>query len=244
MQNLKDKTIIITGASGGIGAACTGLCLDAGARVVAVARSLDSLEELQEQYEQAGDRLLLSPCDMSQEQEVELLFETVLKRTGAFHGLVQSAASFENAPLEAMSMTLWQQVLAVNLTGVFLGLRAGLRRMDHHGSIVNLGSLSGVAGVQKFKGFGAYNTSKYGVWALTEIAALEGKEKGIRVNCVAPGAVDTSMLKKAAPELAPAMSPEEVAKVVCFLLSDDSRAINGEQLVLFGHPEGPMKRGA
>ncbi len=242
MADLTDKTIIITGASRGIGAACVASCLEAGARVVAVARHMERLQDLQ-QLDRGDGRLLLSSCDMSQEQEVEALFQTVLHTAGGLHGLVQSAAVFESAPLEDMSLDMWQEVLAVNLTGVFLGLRTALRHMDQHGSIVNLGSLSGVPGVKKFAGFAAYNTSKYGVWALTECAALEAKAKGIRVNGVAPGAVDTAMLQKAAPGLAPAMSPEEVARVVRFLLSDESRAVNGEQIVLFGHPEGPWKRG-
>jgi NAD(P)-dependent dehydrogenase (short-subunit alcohol dehydrogenase family) len=108
--------------------------------------------------------------------------------------------------------------------------------MSPGSAVVNFSSLSGVAGVQKFEGFTAYGLSKFGVVGLTEMMALEGQELGIRTNCLSPGAVRTEMLKQAAPGLAAALEPAEVAQVVCFLLSPESSALNGCNLILSGNP--------
>lgn len=240
LSSLKDKLIVITGASRGIGAACVKLCLETGGRVMAVSRSEKNLKMLKQQHHHHPN-LIIRACDVSLEQQVKQLFADIKAEYGAYHGLVQSAAVFQYAKIKDMNLTTWHEVINTNLTGSFLCLQAALGSMAAYGSIVNLSSLSGVPGVEKFHGFSAYNISKYGVLGLTEIGAVEGVENKIRVNCLSPGAVDTEMLKQAAPDLAPAMTGEEVARVVVFLLSDASRAINGENIILNGHPAGPIK---
>lgn len=241
MHQLKDQTIIITGASKGIGAACVMRCLASGAKVVAAARHQQDLEQVQLATKEYASSVTIHAIDVSQEEQVNELFRSTLNQYGTINGLVQCAAIFGHGSIEMLDSSKWQQILNINLTGSFYGLKAAFKWMAENGSIVNLGSLSGVPGVEKFPGFAAYNVSKYGVLGLTEIAAVEGKEKNLRVNCVSPGAVDTMMLKQAAPQLPPAMEAQEVADIIAFLLSDKSRAINGENIVLTGHPAGPTK---
>jgi NAD(P)-dependent dehydrogenase (short-subunit alcohol dehydrogenase family) len=174
------------------------------------------------------------------ENDVVRAFARVREAWQGLDGLVNCAAVFEKATVRQMSLATWQNMLQVNLTGTFLCCREAFRIMTAGGAIVNVASLSGVPGVEKFPGFAAYNVSKYGVVGLTEILAVEGASLGLRVNCVSPGAVDTAMLKQAAPQLPPAMHPREVAPVGVFLLSEASGVVNGANLVLQGAPQvGP-----
>jgi NAD(P)-dependent dehydrogenase (short-subunit alcohol dehydrogenase family) len=103
------------------------------------------------------------------------------------------------------------------------------------GTIVNLGSLSGVRGPEKFPGLAAYNVSKAGVIALSDILAVEGRPYGIRVNAVSPGAVDTAMLRQAGHGLRALATPEDVARAIAFLASDDSRPVTGANLEILSN---------
>ena len=105
--------------------------------------------------------------------------------------------------------------------------------VQRQGVIVNLSSLSGVKGVEKFPGLSAYNVSKAGVAALTEILAVEGKPYNIRVCAVSPGAVDTDMLRQAAPHLKAGMTPRDMAEILLFLADDSRRMFNGSNIELF-----------
>jgi NAD(P)-dependent dehydrogenase (short-subunit alcohol dehydrogenase family) len=98
------------------------------------------------------------------------------------------------------------------------------------GAIVNIASLSGVAGVEKFPGLASYNVSKAGVIALTEAVALEGREHGVRCVCISPGAVDTQLLRRAAPHLRAGMTPDDVAAIVEFLVSDAGAPLSGTNI--------------
>ena len=143
----------------------------------------------------------------------------------------------EQRAIRDLALADFEEVMRINLTGTLLCSREALGCMRPGGAIVNISSLSGVPGVQKFEGFTAYGLSKFGVAGLTEMTALEGAPLGIRTNSVSPGAVNTQMLQQAAPGLEPALEPEDVAEVVCFLLSDQSRACNGSNLTVTGNPQ-------
>jgi 3-oxoacyl-[acyl-carrier protein] reductase len=133
-----------------------------------------------------------------------------------------------------LKLDIWQQTLNVNVTGSMLCSRAlfnHAQKAKKGGAIVNISSLGGIRSTQKFKGLLPYVTSKFAVVGLTEALAVEGKELGIRVNCVAPGAVDTDMLKKAAPFLKTSTYPEDVAKTILFLCdAEQSGKISGSTL--------------
>ncbi len=233
---LQEKIVIITGAGRGIGEACARLCLSEGARVALISRTTQEVEAAARRLDPAGENTLALTGDVGDEQAVADLFNRVAERWSGLDGLVNCAAIFRQDEFSRMPLEHWNEVLRVNLTGTFLTCREAFRRLTTGGAIVNISSLSGVPGVEKFPGFAAYNVSKYGVLGLTEILAVEGQPRGIRVNCVSPGAVDTAMLKQAAPDLPPVMRPEEVAETVVFLLSGRAGAINGANIILSGSP--------
>jgi NAD(P)-dependent dehydrogenase (short-subunit alcohol dehydrogenase family) len=140
-------------------------------------------------------------------------------------------------PFAEMDVSTWDHVLGVNLRGTYLCCHEAFRIMvrQRYGVIVNLSSLSGVKGVEKFPGLSAYNVSKAGVASLTEILAVEGKPYNIRVCAVSPGAVDTEMLKQAAPHLKAAMTPEDLAEILLFMVDDSGRMLSGTNLEIFSN---------
>jgi NAD(P)-dependent dehydrogenase (short-subunit alcohol dehydrogenase family) len=109
--------------------------------------------------------------------------------------------------------------------------------MMHQGGgvIINISSLSGFPNVEKFPGLSAYNVSKYAVAGLSEILAVEGRPYNIRALAVSPGAVDTAMLRQAAPDLKPGMTPDDLARILLFLASDEARHLNGVNLPIFSN---------
>ncbi|HEV2473416.1 MAG TPA: SDR family NAD(P)-dependent oxidoreductase, partial [Chthonomonadales bacterium] len=136
-----------------------------------------------------------------------------------------------------MDIATWDAVIDTNLRGTFLCCREAFRVMSEQrsGVIINLSSLSGVKGVEKFPGLSAYNVSKAGVASLTEILAVEGKPYNIRVCAVSPGAVDTEMLRQAAPHLKAGMTPGDMADILLFLADDSGRALSGINLEIFSN---------
>jgi Dehydrogenases with different specificities (related to short-chain alcohol dehydrogenases) len=132
-----------------------------------------------------------------------------------------------------MTTAEWREQLATNLDAIFYTCRLALQRMRSGGAIVNIASISGIPGPQKFPGFAAYCAAKAAVISFTECLAVEVKERGIRANCVSPGSVDTPMLRRASESLQPDMTPAEVAETVLFLLSDRSRPIHGQNIHVF-----------
>jgi NAD(P)-dependent dehydrogenase (short-subunit alcohol dehydrogenase family) len=136
-----------------------------------------------------------------------------------------------------MDVATWDSVIGVNLRGTFLCCRAAFQIMakQQQGIIINMSSLSGVKGVEKFPGLSAYNVSKAGVAGLTEILAVEGKPYNIRVSAVSPGAVDTTMLRQAAPHLKAGMTPDDMAEILLFLADDSGRMLNGSNIEIFSN---------
>jgi NAD(P)-dependent dehydrogenase (short-subunit alcohol dehydrogenase family) len=135
-----------------------------------------------------------------------------------------------------LSVDEWRAALRTNLDGMFLCCRAAFRVMQRGGGvIVNLASLSGVANVEKFPGLAAYNVAKAGVIALTEAVALEGREHAIVCVCLSPGAVDTEMLRRAAPHLRAGVTPDDVAAIVAFLLTSDAAPLSGTNIPIFSN---------
>ncbi|NBX81882.1 SDR family NAD(P)-dependent oxidoreductase, partial [bacterium] len=127
--------------------------------------------------------------------------------------------------------------IRINLTGTFLCAQEFFRcakEKPGKRSIVNISSLAGIRGTEKFPGLSSYVASKFGVVGLTEALAVEGKALGVRVNCIAPGAVDTEMLRKAAPQLKADAMPADIAKIVVFLSDpEQSGVVSGSTVELF-----------
>ena len=238
---LEKKIAIVTGASRGIGAATVHLFAQEGARVVLASRNEAELsqvaEELNRQWGQS--QALAVPTDVSDETQVKHLFEITKDNFGPLDILVNNAGVVEVRDFVAMDLETWEKVINTNLRGSFLCSREAFRQMSaagKGGAIVNMTSLGGVRGPEKFKGLSAYVVSKYGVLGLTDILAVEGKSYGIRVNSIAPGAVDTSMLKKAAPFLNTKTGPHDIAKTILFLADDrQSGHISGANIEIFSN---------
>jgi NAD(P)-dependent dehydrogenase (short-subunit alcohol dehydrogenase family) len=143
--------------------------------------------------------------------------------------LVNNAAILELAPIVDMKVEAWDEVIRVDLRGAFLCSRAAFRLMKPGGTIVNVSSLSGVSGTDKFPKMSAYVAAKSGLTGLTEVLAVEGRAIGIRVNAVSPASVATEMGRIAGIAQDP-LSPEEVARVICWLATSDSAPLTGANI--------------
>jgi 3-oxoacyl-[acyl-carrier protein] reductase len=233
---LAGRLAVVTGASRGIGAATAEALAAAGARVILAARDGEALERVADAIRAAGGPARTVPTDVAKPAEVDELFAAV-DRSGPLSALVCAAAVLTSAPFEDTTAGIWEQTLAVNLTGSFLCCRAGFAAMRAagEGRIVNIASLSGVYATEKFPGLAAYNVSKYGVIGLTEAIAVEGKPHGISAICLSPGAVDTQMLREANPELRAGLRPADVAELIVALLDSPLVAASGANIPLFSN---------
>jgi len=222
-MEFQDRIAVVTGASSGIGAACARKLLERGARVVLFARSLAARHE---------DRMLAVSGDVADEAAISRLFDETESRFGACDILINNAGMIDPKPMVATSADDWDRMFAVNVRGAFLCARRALPSMieRRRGAIVNVASISGVLGPEKFPGYVSYCASKAAVISMTEALSVEVKEHGVRVNCVSPGSVDTKMWAEASGGAPAGMTPDEVAETILFLASERSRPINGQNL--------------
>lgn len=200
------KVAVVTGGSGGIGGAIV-------TELRAKEWSVTSLSRRE-------------GCDVSDEKQVTDAFA----RLDGLDALINCAAVLIKRPFVQLTAEEWDVQLDAGLRGAFLCSREAFRLMrGRGGSIVMISSLSGVAGAEKFPGMAAYVAAKSGLAGLTEALAAEGREFGIRVNAISPGAVDTPMLRIAGVE-GPVLQAEEVARVAVWLASPDSAPLSGANL--------------
>ena len=226
----------MTGASRGIGAATAEAIAAAGAHVVLAARDQEALNAVARSVRDAGGQATVVASDISNPEEVERLFAAA-QMVGPPVALVCAAGVLTPAPFLETTPAIWQQTLAVNLTGSFLCCQAAFTAMRAAGGgrMVNIASLSGIYATEKFPGLAAYNVSKYGVIGLTEAIAVEGKQHGISAICVSPGAVDTQMLRQANPDLRPGLTLGDVAELILALLDSPLAPASGANIPLFSN---------
>jgi len=239
MKKLSGKTVLITGAGRGIGRATAILFAHLGADVILVARTASELTETATLCKAANDNIActVAPLDLTKPQEIDRLFRQVKESVSGVDFLINNAAAFVSAPTDKFPVDEFRRLLAVNLIAPYLLCQNAIPLMEKHGggAIVNVSSRSGCVGTTKFPGFGPYNISKYGLWGLTEILALELKQRNIRVNQVSLAGVDTAMFRQAAPPgLKPALTLDEVAREILFLASNESSPMTGENVILDG----------
>jgi NAD(P)-dependent dehydrogenase (short-subunit alcohol dehydrogenase family) len=225
-QDFAGRVAIVTGASSGIGRATAEMLLSRGALVAAFARTATS----------AGlDRMLAIDGDVSDPDDIERLFAETESRLGDCDILINSAGMIDPKILTEVTAADWDRMFAVNARGTYLASRRALPNMiaRRSGAIVNVASISGVPGPEKFPGWVSYCASKAAVIGMSEALAVEVKQFGVRVNSVSPGSVDTKMWAEASGGAPAAMTPAEVAEVICFLASDRARAVNGQDVHVY-----------
>jgi NAD(P)-dependent dehydrogenase (short-subunit alcohol dehydrogenase family) len=231
---LQNQVALITGGGRGIGAATAEVLARKGAHVIVASRTEEELKATVARICAHG--LSASPMvlDVADENVVELAFSQVAADWGRLDILVNNAAILMSGLFADLAMSDWDRLLAVNLRGAVLCAQQAFRLMrECGGGIVNVSSLGGVPGTEKFPGYAAYTVSKFALTGLTEALAAEGRDCGIRVNGVAPGAVDTAMLRQAAPHLHTHTGPADIAKVIAFLCDPtESGCMTGATLVI------------
>jgi NAD(P)-dependent dehydrogenase (short-subunit alcohol dehydrogenase family) len=231
-KEFDNRVAVVTGASSGIGRRTAELLAERGARVAIFARSKEKLDEIARHH---GDAMIAVTGDAADERAIETLFAATESKFGTCDILINNAGMIDPAALVDTTPDRWDRMFAVNVRSVYLASRRALPGMLKRktGLIVNVSSISGVLGPEKFPRFVSYNASKAAVIALTEALAVEVKADGIRVNCVSPGSVDTKMWAEASGGAPAAMTPEEVAETILFVASDRSRPMNGQNLNVY-----------
>lgn len=241
-MDFKDKTVIVTGAGSGIGAATARAFSQAGASVTLADLDEDELREVADQL--PSERTLVRRTDVSKEKEVQALVDATVERFGGLDAIVNNAGILVEGTVAETSTADWERILAVNLTGVFLGSKAALPHLQRRkGCIVNTASVSGLGAD---KGMAAYNAVKGGVVNLTRAMAIDHGRSGVRVNSVCPSFTKTGMTDEMLEDKALIESfldriplgrlgePEDVAKAVLFLCSDYAGFVTGVNLPVDG----------
>jgi NAD(P)-dependent dehydrogenase (short-subunit alcohol dehydrogenase family) len=239
-MRFQDRVAIVTGAASGIGLATAKRLGSEGARVALADLKPDQAEKAAAEIRSAGapDAVGIG-CDVGDEQQVTDCVSKAIEKFGRLDVVVNNAGMMISKPLEALTADDWRRILGVDLLGAFFFTREAFRRMERGGSVVNVSSIHAVETTPLVA---AYAAAKTAVVSLTRSAALEGKAKGIRVNAVLPGAIDTPMLWNnpnvksglEAINRADVGKPEDVAAVIAYLASDDARFVQGAAVVADG----------
>lgn len=231
-QNRFDnKVAFVTGGANGIGRACAQRFIDDGGRVM-IADVI--AEQAHATATELGPEASWVQCDVTNENSLADAAETTIKQFGRIDSVVASAGKGGFSPIVDHTLDMWNDIVGLCLTGVFLTIKHTAPLMRDGGSIVTISSLNGV---QQAEGMAAYCAAKSGVIALTRVAAMELGRRNIRVNAVLPGLVETQLTQgfwqlpgmveeflENAP-LGRYSQPEDIAAVVAFLLSDDARLV-------------------
>lgn len=248
-NTLAGKVAIITGAGAGIGRATALRMAAEGARVVVADRDAEGCDETVRMIRDDGGEAIAIATDVTSEEQIKAMVSGTVEQYGRLDIAFNNAGIEGNpAPTAEYDVQTWNQVIQVNLTGVFLCMKYQLPEMQKNGSgsIINCSSIAGKIG---FEASSAYVASKHGVIGLTKTAALEYAPEGIRVNAICPGVIDTAMVDRAIEkrtdvdmrEMLTAMAPvgrmgtsDEIAEAVLYLASDNARFTTGTALVVDG----------
>lgn len=227
-NNIKDKVVIITGASSGMGEAAAKHLASFGATVVLCARRADRIEKLANEIRDVGGKALAFAVDVTHREQVKKMVDATVRQFGRVDGILNNAGVMPLSPMDRMNVEEWNTMIDVNIKGVLNGIAAVLPYMKDQkfGQIINTSS---VAGHKVFNGSAVYSATKYAVRALTEGLRMEVKPYNIRTTIVCPGAVKTELLEHISEaDIQQAnkdyvgevgISPDSFARVVAFAIS-------------------------
>lgn len=247
-MQLENKVIIITGAGSGIGAASAALLAKHKALVIVSDLNLERAQKVTNDIKMEGGRAFAFQANVSNYEEVQSLIAYTVKNHGTLDVMVNNAGIGGENQRKTAEHTLedWDNVIAVNQTGVFYCMKVALKQMikQGHGNIINIASL---AGLKPSGNNLSYSASKFAVVGMTKSAALEYGRKNIRINAVCPGYTHSALLDKllgSRPEMSEILKklipmdrfgePTEIAEAVAWLASDNSKYMTGETLTLDG----------
>jgi NAD(P)-dependent dehydrogenase (short-subunit alcohol dehydrogenase family) len=232
-NGLEDKVVLINGATGGLGRVITPMFVDAGAKVVLVARHHDRLEDLAAVTGVPDTHCLLKDADLRDPVQAREMVAEVVSCFGGIDVVVNLVGSWAPGKVATTSDEVWQEQLASNLFTVFNVLREAVPHMNDGGAIINAGNSEPVEGRG---GQLAYAVAKGGVHTLTRSLALELKPRGIRVNAIMPRNIDTPGNRALQPNADPSDWPsaEDVARVVLYLSSPGAVVVSGALVPVYG----------
>jgi NAD(P)-dependent dehydrogenase (short-subunit alcohol dehydrogenase family) len=249
MSSLHGKVVLITGAASGIGRATAIAFAGKDATLVLLDRDADGLEAVRSELASGGGTATASVTDVTDAKQVDAAHDEAVRAHGRIDvGVNNAGVTFPTALTHVTAEEEFDRVIRVNLKGVWLGMRAQLRHMDaaRSGAIVNMSSIAGIVGAP---GGAPYAASKQGIIGLTRSAAIEYARRGIRINAVAPGMVETPMLAEferladdpSIPEavrnshaVGRCAQPQEIAAAVVWLASDGASFVTGSVLTVDG----------
>lgn len=251
---LNDKIALITGGGTGIGKAIAEELAKNGAKVALASRNENHVERAAAQLRASGLAVLALPMNVRRKQEIERAVEQIVSEWGALHILVNNAGISGLSMIDDADDSKWYDILDTNLNGMYLVTKAVVKHMPDHagGRIINISSVLGKFGVP---GYTAYCTTKHGMIGFTRALALEVVGRGITVNAICPGWVETEMANMGINETAAlqGITPEqfkaqavaavpikrfleadEVANLVCYVASEQARGITGQAINICG----------
>lgn len=244
--DMSGTTVLVVGATSGIGRAAALAFAQAGASVVVSGLGEQEGRAVESEILSLGREGLFIEVDVRVESEVRGLMRSAVERFGRIHAAVNNAGTAGRyGPVQDMTVDDFERIIGVNLRGIWLGLKYQIPHMLEHGggAIVNTSSTVGVAAIPNI---GLYTASKHAVIGLTKASALEVARSGIRINAVAPGPVETGLLHRmvdghvdtgqiaASVPMGRISSPEEIAQAIVWLCSDAASYVTGHVLVADG----------
>lgn len=248
-MRFKNKCVVVTGASSGMGRSIALQFAKEGANVIAVARRKERLEELAKEAESFEGKILVYVGDISSQEVNDGMIDFAIKECGSLDILVNNAGIMDEfKPLSEVSNEHWEKIMRVNLYGPMYAMRKAVQVMamqENGGNIVNVASIGGICGC---RAGAAYTTSKHALVGLTKNTAYMYIDKGIRCNVVCPGGVETEVMNSQTDISQLGMGrvmagldksiqsgkPEDIASAVLYIASDDAKFMNGATVVVDG----------
>ncbi len=253
-MRLSDRVALVTGGGRGIGAAVARSLASEGARMAVASRTLTEIDEVASELTRTGSQAVAVQCDVGRPEEIASAVAHVSEELGRVDILINNAGIASSASLSSQSLQEWERIFRVNVTGTFLCTQACLPGMLERGwgRVVNVASVAALGGA---KYISAYSASKHAVLGFTRCVALEAASRGVTVNSVCPGYVDTDLTRASVARIMEKtgmnegqavqvlcktnpqnrlLTSEEVAHAVLVLCLPESAGINGQALVLDG----------